>query len=57
MLPQQTIINKINAQLNNILPVHYKKHKLQDTLDRFRELFCINEALAKIQNNTLTTLL
>ena len=32
-LPQQTMINKINAQLKTIIPVHYKKHKLNDTLD------------------------
>ena len=29
LLPQQTTINKINAQLNSILLLHYKKHKLQ----------------------------
>ena len=50
LLPQQTIID---AQLNNILQIQYKKHKLQDTLDTFRDHFCINEAIAKIQNNTL----
>ena len=33
LLPQQTMINKINAQLKTIIPVHYKKHKLNDTLD------------------------
>ena len=27
------MINKINAQLKTIIPVHYKKHKLNDTLD------------------------
>ena len=57
LLPQQTIIKKINPHLNSILLVHYKKHKLQDTVDTFRGQFCINEAIEKIQNNTLTTLL
>ena len=56
-LPQQTIIDKINAHLNNILQIQYKKHKLQDTLDTFRDHFCINEAIAKIENNTIMNLL
>ena len=55
LLPQQTIINKINAQLKTIIQAHYKKHKLNDTLDIFQNQFCINEALAKIENNLLTT--
>ena len=52
LLPQQTN-DKINAQLNNILQIQYKKHKLQDTLDTFSDHFCINKALAQIQNNIL----
>ena len=48
------IINKINAQLKTIILAHYKKHKLNDTLDIFQYQFCINEALAKIENNLLT---
>ena len=39
----QTIVNKINAQLKTIIPAHYKKHKLNDTLDTFQDQFCINE--------------
>ena len=46
LLPQRTIINKINEQLNNILLLHYKKHKVQDTLQTFNQQFCINEAIA-----------
>ena len=53
LLPQQTIINKINAQLNSILLLHYKKHKVQDTLQIFHQQFCINDAIAKLQNKTL----
>ena len=53
LLRQETIIDKINAQLNNLLQIQYKKHKLQDTLDTSREDFCINETLAKIQSNIL----
>ena len=33
LLPQQTIINKIKAQLKSIILALYKKHKLNDTLD------------------------
>ena len=43
LIPQQTIVNKINAQLKTIIPAHYKKHKLNDTLDTFQDQFCINE--------------
>ena len=55
LLPQQTIINKINAQLKTIILAHYKKHKLNETLDIFQNQFCINEALAKLENNLLIT--
>ena len=53
LLPQQAIINKINAQLKIMIPAYYKKHKLNDTLDIFQNQFCINEALAKIENNII----
>ena len=55
LLPQQTIINKINTQLKTIILAHYKKHKLNETLDIFQNQFCINEALAKLENNLLIT--
>ena len=55
LLPQQTIINKVNAQLKIVILAHYKKHKLNDTLDIFQNQFCINEALAKLENNSLIT--
>ena len=35
LLPQQTIIEKVNAQLNNILQIQYKKHKLQETTSAY----------------------
>ena len=55
LLPQQTITEKINAQLNNILQIQYKNTNYKtDTLETFREHFCINEVLAKTQNNILT---
>ena len=35
-------------QLTTILTAHYKFHKLNDTLNHFQELFCINSAIAKL---------
>ena len=52
-LTQQTIITKIITQLQNILNAHYKLHKLNDTLTQFQQLFCINNAIAKIHNGKL----
>ena len=52
-LPQETIITKISTELRNILTAHYKLHKLNETLPAFQELFCINNALAKIHNGNL----
>ena len=52
---QHTIINKINSQLQNNLQAHYKKHKLNETLYQFKDQFCINEAIAKTENNSLIT--
>ena len=53
LMPQGTIINKINAQIRNIIHTHYKYHKLNETLNIFQELFCIKQALAKLENNLL----
>ena len=53
MLPQHTIIHNINAQLQYIIRTHYKKHKLNDTINQFQDFFCINNAIAKIYNNQL----
>ena len=56
-LTWQTIINKIITQLHIILKAHYKLHKLNDTLNQFEQHFCINQAIAKLQNNKLHILL
>ena len=56
-LTQQTIITKIITQLKNILNAHYKLHKLIDTLTKFQQLFCVNNALAKIHNSKLQILI
>ena len=55
LLPQHTIITEINAQLQCIIQSHCKNHKLNDTINQFEAIFCINEALAKIENDSLTT--
>ena len=55
LLPQQTIINKINAKLKTIILAHYKKHKLNDPLDISENQFCIHEALVKLENDLLIT--
>ena len=49
-LTYETIINKINSQLRFILNAHFKIHPLNDTLQKFEQLFCINNALPKIEN-------
>ena len=57
LIPQDTIINKTNAQIQNRIQTHYKYHKLNDTLNIFQELFCVKEAIAKLENNLLIMLL
>ena len=57
LLSQHTLISKINAQLQNIAQAHYKNKKLNDILDLLKDQFCINEAIAKIENNLLKTIL
>ena len=52
LIPQDTI-TKINAKIENIINTHYKNHKLNGTLDVFKQLFCINHAIAKIESNLL----
>ena len=57
LIPQVTIIKKINAQLQNMISTHCKYHKLNETLNAFQELFCIRQAIAKIDNNLLNMLI
>ena len=47
-IPQDIIRNKINTRIWNIIQIHYKYHKTNGTINIFKELFCINNALAKI---------
>ena len=50
---QNTIINKINSQIKFILNTHYKHHKEQHALDQFEGNFCINNAIAELNDNKL----
>ena len=51
-ISQDTIKIKINTQLQNI-QTHYKYRRINGTLNIFQELFCIKQAIAKIENNAL----
>ena len=52
-IPQDIIRTKINTRIQNIIQIHYKYHKTNGTINIFKELFCINKALAKVENNKL----
>ena len=52
----KTIKIKINTQLQNI-QTHYKYRRINGTLNIFQELFCIKQAIAKIENKTLIIVL
>ena len=55
-ISQDIIKTKINARIRNIIQTHYNYHKLHDTINNFEEQFCINHAVAKIENGILTIL-
>ena len=52
-ITQDTIITQIIIQLQNIILTHYKIHKTNGTLPKFKQNFCINKAIATIKNNKL----
>ena len=56
-MSQDTIKTKINTQLQNIIQTHYKYHRINGTLNIFQELFCIKQAIAKIENKTVIIVL
>ena len=55
-MTQKIIITKIITHLQNIITAHYKLHKLNDTLTLFQQTFCINSAIATIENRKLQIL-
>ena len=52
-ISQDTIITKIITHLRNIITAHYKIHKTNGNLFKFKQNFCINNAIATIRNNRL----
>ena len=56
-ISQDIIKTKINTRIQNIIHTHYKYHKINGTLNTFKEIFCINNAIAKIENNILYIML
>ena len=56
-ITQDTIITQIIIQLQNIILTHYKIHKTNGTLPKFKQNFCINKAIATINNNKLQIML
>ena len=53
-----THINKQNKEITtNYRTSTLQKHKLNDTLYQFKDQFCINDVLAKIENNSLKIIL
>ena len=52
-MTQESIITKIITHLHNIITTHYKLHKLNNMLPLFQQTFCINNAMATIQNGKL----
>ena len=53
IIPQNNIITEINTQIRNVIQIHYKNHKSNGTINIFRDLFCISNALAHVQNGQL----
>ena len=47
-LSWETSVTKMLTQLRNIITAHQKLHKLNETLPTFQQLFCMNDAIAKI---------
>ena len=52
----KTIINTKN-ELKTIIQIHFRQHVLNNTLHEFKTKFCINNALCKLTNDSLTLLL
>ena len=50
------MINKISKQIGMILKANFKKHRVQNTLPVFNELFYINNTIATLQNEQLNLL-
>ena len=56
IIPATNVIINIKNELKNIL-THYKHHTINNTLHKFQSNFCINNALCKLTQNSITMLL
>ena len=57
IIPTTNTIINIKNELKTIIQMHYRQHVLNNTLDEFKTNFCINNALCKLTNDSLTLLL
>ena len=52
-VPQNKIIENINAEMKYLITVFYKTFLERDKLEEFKTKFCINDALCAIENDDL----
>ena len=57
IIPATNVIINIKNELKNIILTHYKHHTINNTLHEFRSNFCINNALCRLTQNSITMLL
>ena len=56
IIPATNVIRNIKIELKNIILRHYKHHTINNTLHEFPSNFCINNALCKLTQNSITML-
>ena len=57
IIPTTNTIVNIKNDIKDIIRTHYKQRVINNTLNEFRNNFCINDILCKMTGHTLTTLL
>ena len=55
-IPATNVIINIKNELKNVILTHYKHHTINNTLHEFQSNFCINNALYKLTQNSITML-
>ena len=56
IIPATNVIINIKNELKNIILTHYKHHTINNTLHEFQRNFCINNALCKLTQKSITML-
>ena len=56
IIPATNVIINIKNELKNFILTHYKHHTINNTLHEFPSNFCINNALCKLTQNSITML-